>query len=160
MPTLMTCAFQSFNVRGRTQMRPFHDLIANIAAEELGHIEAVSYTINLLHNCFLECGARDARLPAGSRRRAHRGLRAGAREAHWRRRRQAAPRWEISQIWTGKHPEDGSALRVEDGPPTGSTPPALPPEPPLTAPLGPDIDTEMFRDTARKLVGSTAGAPA
>ncbi|HEX5829694.1 MAG TPA: manganese catalase family protein [Gemmatimonadaceae bacterium] len=143
MPTLMTCTFQSFNVRGRTQMRPFHDLIANIAAEELGHIEAVSYTINLLHNCFLECGARDARLPAGSRRR-----------------RQAAPRWEISRIWTGKHPEDGSALRVEDGPPTGSTPPALPPEPPLTAPLGPDIDTEMFRDTARKLVGSTAGAPA
>ncbi len=29
-------------------MRPFYDLIANIAAEEFGHIELVSYTINLL----------------------------------------------------------------------------------------------------------------
>ena len=29
-------------------MRPFYDLIANIAAEEYGHIELVAYTINLL----------------------------------------------------------------------------------------------------------------
>ena len=29
-------------------MRPFYDLIANIAAEEYGHIELVSYAINLL----------------------------------------------------------------------------------------------------------------
>ena len=29
-------------------MRPFYDLIANIAAEEFGHIELVSYAINLL----------------------------------------------------------------------------------------------------------------
>jgi Mn-containing catalase len=67
---------------------------------------------------------------------------------------------EISRIRTGKHPEDGSALRVEDGPPTGSTPPDLLPEPQLTAPLGPDIDIEMFREAAKKLFGSTAGAPA
>jgi len=48
MSTLMNYTFQSFNFRGRNQMRPFYDLIANIAAEEFGHIEAVSYTINLL----------------------------------------------------------------------------------------------------------------
>src|ERR671914_2266750 len=29
-------------------MRPFYDLIANIAAEEYGHIELVSHTINML----------------------------------------------------------------------------------------------------------------
>ena len=48
MSTLMNYTFQSFNFRGRKEMRPFYDLIANIAAEEYGHIEAVSYTINLL----------------------------------------------------------------------------------------------------------------
>ena len=48
MSTLMNYTFQSFNFRGRSQMRPFYDLIANIAAEEFAHIEAVSYAINLL----------------------------------------------------------------------------------------------------------------
>jgi Mn-containing catalase len=48
MSTLMNYTFQSFNFRGRSKMRPFYDLIANIAAEEFGHIELVSYTINLL----------------------------------------------------------------------------------------------------------------
>ncbi|MCU0704701.1 MAG: manganese catalase family protein [Fimbriiglobus sp.] len=48
MSTLMNYTFQSFNMRGRTQLRPFYDLIANIAAEEYGHIELVSYSINLM----------------------------------------------------------------------------------------------------------------
>src|SRR6188472_722458 len=48
MSTLMNYTFQSFNFRGRTKMRPFYDLIANIAAEEYGHIELVAYTINQL----------------------------------------------------------------------------------------------------------------
>jgi Mn-containing catalase len=48
MSTLMNYTFQSFNFRGRTAYRPFYDLIANIATEEYGHIEAVSYAINLL----------------------------------------------------------------------------------------------------------------
>jgi Mn-containing catalase len=46
MSTLMNYTFQSFNFRGRNKMRPFYDLIANIAAEEFGHIEVVAYTIN------------------------------------------------------------------------------------------------------------------
>ena len=50
MSTLMNYTFQSFNFRGRDKARPFYDLIANIAAEEFGHIELVSYTINLLLN--------------------------------------------------------------------------------------------------------------
>ncbi len=48
MSTLMNYTMQSFNFRGRSEYRPFYDLIANIAAEELSHIELVSYTINLL----------------------------------------------------------------------------------------------------------------
>jgi Mn-containing catalase len=48
MSTLMNYTFQSFNFRGRDKLRPFYDLIANIAAEEYSHIELVSYTINLL----------------------------------------------------------------------------------------------------------------
>ena len=48
MSTLMNYTFQSFNFRGRNKMRPFYDLIANIAAEEYSHIELVSYAINLL----------------------------------------------------------------------------------------------------------------
>lgn len=48
MSTLMNYTFQSFNMRGRNQLRPFYDLVANIAAEEFGHIELVSYTINLI----------------------------------------------------------------------------------------------------------------
>jgi len=48
MSTFMNYTFQSFNFRGRDQARPFYDLIANIAAEEFGHMELVSYAINLL----------------------------------------------------------------------------------------------------------------
>lgn len=48
MSTLMNYTFQSFNFRGRGGLRPFYDLIANIAAEEYAHIELVAYAINLL----------------------------------------------------------------------------------------------------------------
>src|SRR5215212_10809652 len=45
MSTLMNYTFQSFSFRGRKELRPFYDLIANIAAEEYGHVEAVGATI-------------------------------------------------------------------------------------------------------------------
>jgi Mn-containing catalase len=50
MSTLMNYMYQSFNFRGRDKLRPFYDLIANIATEELGHIELVSASVNLLLN--------------------------------------------------------------------------------------------------------------
>jgi Mn-containing catalase len=46
MSTLMNYTFQSFNFRDKQRLRPFYDLIANIAAEEYGHIELVAATIN------------------------------------------------------------------------------------------------------------------
>ena len=48
MSTLMNYTFQSFNFRGREKVRPFYDLISNIAAEEWSHIEMVSAAINLM----------------------------------------------------------------------------------------------------------------
>src|SRR5690606_17222499 len=48
MSTLMNYTYQSFNFRGREKLRPYYDLIANIATEELGHIELVAATINSL----------------------------------------------------------------------------------------------------------------
>src|SRR6187455_2873623 len=48
MSTLMNYTFQSFNFRYRQGARPFYDLIANIAAEEYGHIELVATAINTM----------------------------------------------------------------------------------------------------------------
>jgi len=48
MSTFMNYTFQSFNFRGRQSARPFYDLVANIAAEEFGHIELVAATINTM----------------------------------------------------------------------------------------------------------------
>jgi Mn-containing catalase len=48
LSTFMNYTFQSFNFRSRQQARPFFDLVSNIAAEEFGHIELVSTTINTM----------------------------------------------------------------------------------------------------------------
>jgi Mn-containing catalase len=48
MSTFLNYTFQSFNFRGRQAARPFYDLIANIAAEEFGHIELVATAINTM----------------------------------------------------------------------------------------------------------------
>jgi Mn-containing catalase len=48
MSTFMNYTIQSFNFRGRQAARPFYDLVANIAAEEFGHIELVATTINTM----------------------------------------------------------------------------------------------------------------
>jgi Mn-containing catalase len=50
MSTVMNYMYQSFNFRGRDKLRPYYDLISNIATEELGHIELVSASVNLLLN--------------------------------------------------------------------------------------------------------------
>ncbi len=50
MSTLMNYTYQSFNMRGKSKIRPYYDLVANIAAEEMGHIELVANTVNLLQD--------------------------------------------------------------------------------------------------------------
>jgi Mn-containing catalase len=60
MSTFMNYTFQSFNFRGRQAARPFYDLIANIAAEEFGHIEVVAAAINTM---LTDAGQVDAQAP-------------------------------------------------------------------------------------------------
>jgi Mn-containing catalase len=48
MSTFLNYTFQSFNFRNRQRARPFYDLIANIAAEEFGHVELVATAINTM----------------------------------------------------------------------------------------------------------------
>jgi Mn-containing catalase len=48
MSTWLNYTFQSFNFRNRQGARGFYDLVANIAAEEFGHVELVSATINTM----------------------------------------------------------------------------------------------------------------
>ena len=262
MSTLMTYTFQSFNFRDRDKLRPYYDLIANIAAEEYSHIELVSYTINmlltgtttkgtdpdatplgdvvgarnshhflasgqaalpvdsmgipwngsyvfssgnlkldLLHNFFLECGARANKIrvyemvddPVAREMVGYLLVRGGvhivayakalealtgvnvtqllpvpeisndrfadARKYQDRGLHQVLFRFspddyrELGAIWKGSHPEDGSPLRVEDAIPAGARPPALPSEPQLSAPLGPEIDASMFKEVASRLFG-------
>lgn len=265
MSTLMNYTFQSFNFRGRTKLRPYYDLVANIAAEEFGHIEAVSYAINLLltgttprdgdpenaalsgqkdarnvhhfvasgqaalpmdsmghfwsganvfssgnlrldllHNFFLECGARANKIrvyemvedetaramvgyllvrggvhvvayakaleeltgvavgkllpmPELSNKRFPHARKLEAEGLHQILYRFSATDYtRLGEIWKGPHPEDGLPLTVVDGPPEGFETPDLDEEPQLTAPLGPDIDAEMFKDAAMKLFGADA----
>jgi Mn-containing catalase len=269
MSTLMNYTFQSFNFRGRTEMKPFYDLIANIAAEEYGHIELVSHTINmlltgstirgddpsatpleagvdarnhyhfiasgqsslpvdsmgnawngtyvfssgslkldLLHNFFLECGARANKIrvyemvddpvaremvgyllvrggthivayakalevlsgvdvgkllpiPDISNRRFPEAKKHESRGLHQVMYRMSPNDYrDISKIWNGPHPEDGSELRVVDGPPDGGPVPEHPVEPQLGAPLGPEgIDPDMLKDVAARLFGKDLARP-
>ena len=48
MSTFMNYTFQSFNFRHKQGARPFYDLVANIAAEEFGHVELVATAINTM----------------------------------------------------------------------------------------------------------------
>jgi Mn-containing catalase len=50
MSTFNNYFFQSMNLRGKKQLGPYYQLVANIAAEELGHIQLVGAAINSLLN--------------------------------------------------------------------------------------------------------------
>ncbi len=263
MSTLMNYTFQSFNFRGASKLKPFYDLIANIAAEEFAHIELVSHTINmlltgsttrgidpeetpleagvdarnhyhfiasgqsalpidsmgnpwngtyvfssgnlkldLLHNFFLECGARANKMrvyemvddpvarqmvgyllvrggthivayakalealtgvdvgkllpiPDLSNKRFPEAMAHEARGLHQVMYRMSPDDYrDISKIWRGPHPEDGSELRVVDGLPDGGPVPEHDEEPQLVSPIGPDgIDPGLLADVAKRVLG-------
>src|SRR3954463_2930257 len=243
MSTLMNYTYQSFNMRGRTKVKPFYDLIANIAAEEYGHIELVSAVINslltdasdgdsphdtplgglkdsagirhhwinsglgalpvnslgqgwngeyvfnsgdlvldLLHNFFLENGARMAKIrvyemtdhPVARQMLGYLFVRGGVHALDYAKAleeltgvdvkkmlpipavpdsafKEAQPYTnqglhgklyrfspddfkDISAIWKGEHPIDGTPLEVEDGPPEGANPADPPEETVVSAP--------------------------
>ncbi|MBE3560349.1 MAG: manganese catalase family protein [Ktedonobacteraceae bacterium] len=66
MSTLMNYTYQSFNLRGRNKIKPFYDLIANIATEELAHIELVAATINTLLNGATKSDGKPESAPMGA----------------------------------------------------------------------------------------------
>ncbi len=70
MSTFMNYTFQSFNFRARQGARPFYDLVANIAAEEFGHIELVATAINTMLTGAARAG-RGCRSPADLRNPQH-----------------------------------------------------------------------------------------
>ena len=69
MSTFMNYTFQSFNFRGRQAARPYYDLVANIAAEEFGHIELVAAAINTM---LTDTGKSNGRGAQGAQGRAER----------------------------------------------------------------------------------------
>jgi Mn-containing catalase len=68
MSTFMNYTFQSFNFRGRQSARPYYDLIANIAAEEFGHIELVAAAINTMLTDTGKSNGRAAKAPKAALR--------------------------------------------------------------------------------------------
>ena len=46
MRTMMQYLFQNFNFRGKA--KPYQDLIKSVAGEEIGHVDLISTTINML----------------------------------------------------------------------------------------------------------------
>jgi Mn-containing catalase len=266
MSTLMNYTFQSFNFRGKQSVRPFYELIANIAAEEYGHIELVAATINtmltgaspiddgrapsaalsdlkdaainphhflaggqgalpqdsrgnpwtgdyvfssgdlvedLTHNFFLETGARNNKLkvyemvdhPAARALTGYLLVRGGVHQIAYARALEnltgvdlkksfPTPRIptdkipecqphikrgdhkrlyrfspddykEVIAVFNGPHPETGEDLEVVDGPPEGSLPNDLPPQPAVFAP---DYAPEEIAEIAQRL-RKAAGLP-
>lgn len=107
LSTLMNYTFQSFNFRGREQYRPFYDLIANIAAEEYGHIELVSYTINLLLTGTTTRGTDPSTHPLNdqvSARNSYHFLASG---------QQALPMDSQGNFWTGQYVHSSGNLKLD-----------------------------------------------
>ena len=59
---LMNYTYQSFNMRGKSKVRPYYGLVANIAADKLGHIKLVATPSTYF-------STRPRRAPTASRRR-------------------------------------------------------------------------------------------
>ena len=107
MSTLMNYTFQSFNFRGRKRLRPYYELVASIAAEEYGHIEAVSYSINLLLTGSMPRGTNPADAP----------LRAAANVRntdHFLNSGQGAlPMDSMGRFWTGQNVFSSGNLKLD-----------------------------------------------
>ncbi|HEY8552061.1 MAG TPA: manganese catalase family protein [Thermaerobacter sp.] len=67
MSTLMNYISQSLNFRSREKLRPYYDQLVNIATAELGNIELVAATINLLLEGSTRPGAPETAPLAGAK---------------------------------------------------------------------------------------------
>lgn len=107
MSTLMNYTFQSFNFRGKTRLRPFYDLLCSISGEEYGHIELVSYTINLLLTGTTNRSPNPigAPLEGAVDARHHRPFLAGGQSAF--------PMDSMGDYWTGQHVHSSGNLKLD-----------------------------------------------
>jgi Mn-containing catalase len=107
MSTLLNYTFQSFNFRGRTKLRPFYDLIANIATEEYGHIELVSYAINMLLTGASKRGTDPAAAPLS-------GIKDARNSYHWVAGGQTAlPMDSMGNWWNGSYVNSSGNLKQD-----------------------------------------------
>ncbi|QNH61348.1 manganese catalase family protein [Hymenobacter sediminicola] len=107
MSTLMNYTYQSFNFRGRNKLRPFYDLTASIAGEEYGHIEVVSYAINLLLTGVTKRGHNPAEAPlkaAADLRNTHHYIASG---------QAALPMDSMGHFWNGQNVFSSGNLRLD-----------------------------------------------
>ena len=107
MSTFMNYTFQSFNFRNRQGARPFYDLVANIAAEEFGHVELVAATINTMLTGATSVNGAKARRKQRSPRSRESAIRitsSSAAKVRFRRTRSASPGMEATSsrraIWS------------------------------------------------------------
>ena len=107
MSTLMNYTYQSFNFRGRTRLRPFYDLICSIGGEEYGHIEIVSYAINLLLTGTSKRGINPDASPL-------KGMQDMRNTRHFIASGQAAlPMDSMGDFWTGQNVFSSGNLRMD-----------------------------------------------
>ena len=107
MSTLMNYTFQSFNFRGRKKLRPFYDLICSIAGEEYGHIEAVTYAINLLLTGVTKRGVDPTTAPLASAtdlRNSYHYISSG---------QTALPMDSMGNYWTGQNVFNSGNLKLD-----------------------------------------------
>lgn len=107
MSTLMNYTYQSFNFRGRKKIRPFYDVISSIAGEEYGHIEVVSYAINLLLTGTSKRGMDPTTAPlsdAVNARNTHHFIASG---------QAALPMDSMGHYWTGQNVFSSGNLKLD-----------------------------------------------
>src|SRR3954451_18493547 len=107
LSTLMNYLFQSNNFRGREAYRPYYDLIANIAAEEWGHVELVSHTINLLLTGATTRGSDPSKAPladAANERYSYHFLQSG---------QAAVPADSMGNWWNGSYVTNTGNLKLD-----------------------------------------------
>ncbi len=107
MSTLMNYTYQSFNFRGRNRLRPFYDLLCSIAGEEYGHIEAVSYAINLLLTGTSKRGMDPSTTPIAS------GVDARNTYHYIASGQSALPMDSMGNFWTGQNVFSSGNLKLD-----------------------------------------------
>ena len=141
LSTLNNYLFQSFNFRERKKLKPYFDLVSSITAEELGHVELVSHTINLL---FKDTTTVPFDVNDTTKKFEDQGL--SNVLYNWN---EVDDYLGIEQIFTQTHPETNEPLTVKEGTPIGGEIPDLDSLPEFFAP---GLDRDDYNRVAKHLM--------